>query len=417
MWDVLVYPFVELAMLLLFCHGIPRRQLGERTAFLAAVSLIMYMLLRYYLISAYDAAILILRILFFAVLCCEIYDISWKNSAFLSACLSLFLHVVIVFYYNVPFLSRLVRQWPFGDLILINLLRAALVLSLSKTVAEAAHARIGPTECLLVFVSYLGYLFDIRAYVAVMTGQASPLQTTIVLFMYCLATTLSVIAAMWHIVSRSRQNAVRHMEEVLQQQYLVWSQKAERDAAISRMYHDLKRQINLIGSLESGAAQELTRTLKESVEAYSGIPDTGSAILNTLLGEKAQQCRKMQIAFQCVTQFQSLEPLQGLDICAIVGNAVDNAIEACERMSESAQREIELRILQTDAFLAFKFENTYSGELHSEHGRLLTSKADAEHHGIGLDSIRYSAKKYGGEVTIDTTPGRFTLKVLIPTPA
>ena len=415
MWDVLVYPFVELAMLLLFCHGIPRRQLGVRSAMLAAVSLIVYLLLRYYLISAYDAAILILRILFFTVLCCEIYEIPWKNSAFLSACLSLFLHVVIVFYYNVPFLSRLVRQWPFGDLILINLLRAALVLSLSKTVAEAAHAGIGLTECLLVFVSYLGYLFNIRAYVTVMTGQVSPLQTTIVLFMYCLATTLSVTAAMWHIVSRSRQNAVRHMEEVLQQQYLVWSQKAERDAAISRMYHDLKRQINLIGNLESGAAQELTRTLKESVEAYSGVPDTGSAILNTLLGEKAQQCREKQIAFQCVTQFQTLEPLQGLDLCAIVGNAVDNAIEACERMSEQAQREIELRILQTDAFLAFKFENTYSGELRSEHGRLLTSKADAEHHGIGLDSIRYSTKKYGGEVTIDTTPERFTLKVLIPT--
>ena len=414
MWDVLVYPIAELVMLLLFCHGIPRRKLNAWSVLLAAAVLLAYFVLRYYLISAYDAAILILRILFFTVFCCVIYEIPWKNSAFLSACLSLFLHVVIVFYYNLPLLSQFTRQWAFGNLLLINLLRVAIVLILSKTAAEIAHARIGITECLLVFVSYLGYLFDLREYVDAVSNQVSPMETTVVLFMYCLATTLSVIAAMWHIVSRSRQSAVRHMEDILQRQYLVWSQKTERDAAISRMYHDLKRQINLIGNLESGAAQELTKALQESVNTFSNIPNTGSAILNTLLGEKTRQCQEKQIVFQCITQFQSLEPLEGLDLCAIVGNAMDNAIEACERMDDGAPREIELRILQTDAFLAFKFENTFSGKLRSENGRILTVKEDAANHGIGLDSIRYSAEKYGGEMKIDTTLGRFTLKVMIP---
>lgn len=417
MRDVFLYPFLELLMLLLFCHGIPRRKAYPGPMLLAVASLVVYLVLRYYLISAYDAAILVLRILFFTTVCHAVFTLSWKNSVFLSACLSLFLHAIIVLYYNLPLLSGLVRQWAAGDFLAINLIRAALVLWLSRTASEAAQARIGLTEWLLVFVSYLGYLFDLRKFIAATTAQVSPVEGSIVLFMYCLATTLSVIAALWHIVSRRRQSAVRHMEEVLQQQYSSWTQKAERDAAISRMYHDLKRQINLIGSLESGAAQELTEALRESVETYSSVPDTGSAILNTLLGEKTQQCKEKHIDFSCITQFQTLAPLQGLDVCAIVGNALDNAIEACERMPEDAHREIEFRILQTDAFLAFKVENTYTGRLKEEKGRLLSAKDDAENHGIGLDSIRYSAEKYGGDIKIDTAGDRFTLKVVIPTAA
>lgn len=415
MWDVIVYPFLELLMLLLFCHGIKRRTLHFKSLLLAIVVLLLYIQLRYYLISSYDALILLFRILFFSVFCKTLFVLSWKNGAFLSACLSLFLHAVIVLYYNLPLISGLVHQWPLGDFLVINILRAGLVLWLSRYTPEVAHARISLTEWLLVFVSYLGYWFDLRKYIATTAAQATPLEISIVLFMYCMATTVSVIAALWHIVSSQRQGAVQHMEEALQQQYFIWNQKTERDAAISRMYHDLKRQINLIGNLETEAARELTQTLRESIEDFASIPDTGSAILNTLLGEKTQQCKEKHIAFSCVTQFQTLAPLQGIDICAIVGNALDNAIEACERMPEDANREIELRILQTDAFLAFKVENTYEGILKKEHGRILSSKVDADNHGIGLDSIRYSTEKYGGEIKINTTPERFTLKVVIPT--
>lgn len=415
MWDVIVYPFLELLMLLLFCHGVKRRELGFRSFLLALGVLLLYIQIRYYLISSYDALILVFRIVFFTVFCRIFFTLSWKNSVFISACLSLFLHAVIVLYYNLPLISGFVHQWAPGDFIAINILRAGLVLWLSRSIPEVAHARIGLTEWLLVFVSYLGYCFDLRKYIEATADQATPLEVSFVLFMYCMATTISVIAALWHIVSAQRQGAVQHMEKVLQQQYFEWNQKTERDAAISRMYHDLKRQINLIGNLENDAARELTQTLRECVEDFTSIPDTGSAILNTLLGEKTQQCKEKHITFSCVTQFQTLAPLQGMDICAIVGNALDNAIEACERMPEDAKREINLRILQTDAFLAFKVENTFAGVLKKERGKIISSKVDADNHGIGLDSIRYSTEKYGGEMNIETSSERFTLKVIIPT--
>ena len=321
---------------------------------------------------------------------------------------------MIVFYYNIPFLSGIVRQWPLGDLLLINLLRAALVLWLSRTAAEVARSKIGITEYLLAAVSYLGYFFDIRSYIAVTSGRVSTLENSVVLFMYCLATSLAVIAAMWHIVSRSRRDAANQLEEAIRRQYEVWNQKTERDAAIARMYHDIRKQISLIGNLESGAAQALTQALQDSVAQYSEVPDTGDAILNTLLGEKAQLCKEKGIALQCITQFESLEPLSGLDLCSIVGNAMDNAIEACERMPEHAEKEIILRILQTEAFLAFRVENSFSGELKTEHGQIVTLKADPENHGIGLSSIRYSAGKYGGELRIEASENRFVLKIIIP---
>lgn len=335
-------------------------------------------------------------------------------AGFLCACLSLLLHAVILFYYNLPFLSHLTKQWPLADALLINLLRGSIVLCLRKTAAEGAHARIEPIELLLVLVSYLGYIVDISSYISVISVKASTLEASVVLFMYCLATILSVVAALWHVVTRTRQAAAQHMQSALEQQYAMWNQKTERDAAIARMYHDLRHQISLIENLDSQTGRELIDALRQSADQYAPITDTGSPILTTLLSEKARRCARKQIPFHCVTQLDSLEPLEKLDLCAIVGNALDNAIEASERLSDPGQREILVRLLRRDAFLIFRFENAYDGALRTEQGRLLSLKSDPQDHGIGLSSIRACVQKYGGDMVIETDNCRFVLKIVIP---
>lgn len=280
--------------------------------------------------------------------------------------------------------------------------------------AEAARARIELIEYLLVLISYLGYIVDISSSISAISVRASTLEASAVLFMYCLATILSVVAALWHVVTRTRQAEALHMQSVLDQQYATWNQKTERDAAIARMYHDIRHQIGLIGSLNSADSRELIDALRQSADQYAPFCDTGSPILSTLLGEKARRCAQQQIAFHCVTQLDSLAPLEGLDLCAIVSNALDNAIEASERLESPARREISVRLIRRDAFLVFRFENAYDGVLHAEQGRLLSLKPNPQEHGIGLRSIEACVHKYGGDMVMQTDGGRFVLKIVIP---
>lgn len=417
MLDKLLTPFIELLLLLIFLSKVPNKQFTAKAIFINLLSLAAYIYLRITLIDNYDASVMVCRILFFSIFCSTFCDIPAPNAAFLSACLSLILHAVILFYYNLPFLSHFAKQWLLGDSILITLIRLPLILSLRKSVSDISHSDIELLEYLLILISYLGYIIDIRHILAVSMSQTSDVETTILLFAYCFATILAIYAAFWHIASRRHQAEAARMNALLEQQYIMWGQKAERDKAIRRMYHDMKNQINLITALESETARDLTSALKQSMERYSRVPDTGNAILNTLLNEKANYCMEHQIAFHCITNFQSLSPIKGLDLCAIVGNAVDNAITAVLALDDPDQREIDIKISQHDGFLIFRFDNCYAGELHPLGNQLFaTTKKDKAHHGIGLSSIQNSAEKYGGHMLVEADQGQFSLKVVIPRP-
>lgn len=417
MLDKLLTPFIELLLLLLFLSKVPNRQFTAKALVINLLSLAAYIYLRITFIDNYDASIMVGRILFFSIFCCTICDISVPNAVFLSACLSLVMHAVILFYYNLPFLSRFAKQWNLGDSILITLIRLPLILSMRKTVSDISHSDIEFLEYLLILISYLGYIIDIKHILTVTMSQTSDIETTIILFSYCFATILAIYASFWHIASRKHQAEAAQMNALLEQQYIMWGQKAERDSAIHRMYHDLKNQINLITALESETAKDLTSALKHSIERYSRVPDTGNPILNTLLNEKANYCMDHQIAFHCITNFQSLAPIEGLDLCAIVGNAIDNAITAAEGLTDPEKREIDIKISQHDGFLIFRFDNYYAGDLLPIGNQLFaTTKKEKDHHGIGLGSIRNSAEKYGGNMLIEADQGQFSLKVVIPRP-
>lgn len=413
-WNEFLLPFIELFILFAFLSKVPVRKQTPLFVFVDVLALALYIILRFHFVSAYDGWLMLIRILYFCVFCRTRYQLPFSNGLFLSAGLSLILHSIILFYYSVPYLSQYVKQWILGDILFISLFRLCTAFALRQTVAEIAQAKIDISEYLLLFVSCIGYLFDINGFISGAKEHTSDGQLSIILFMYCFCTTLAALAAFWHIVSRHRQAEVQQINQLLQNQYLMWSEKAERDAAIHRMYHDVKKQINLIQNIESETGQELTRALRQSVERYSCALDTGDPILNTLLNEKANLCAEKQICFHCLTNFHSLAPVEGLELCAIVGNALDNAIEATAQIPDPEQRSIQAVIAQKDNFLVFRFENPYQGHLRWEQKRLLTTKSDKNLHGIGLNSIQYSAEKYGGAISIDAEHGLFVLKIVIP---
>ena len=105
-----------------------------------------------------------------------------------------------------------------------------------------------------------------------------------------------------------------------------------------------------------------------------------------------------------------------MDLSAVFGNALDNAIECEERIAEPEKRLIHVSVSAQRGFVLIRFENYCEDTPNFLEGLPVTTKKDQNYHGYGLKSIRYVAKKYGGTVTIRMEKQWFVLQVLLPRP-
>ena len=81
------------------------------------------------------------------------------------------------------------------------------------------------------------------------------------------------------------------------------------------------------------------------------------------------------------------------------------------------KRLIHLTVSRQKGFVLVRVENYFEGELRFENGLPQTTKGDTAYHGYGIKSIRYSARKYGGQMDVSARDGWFELKLLFPLPA
>ncbi|WP_258421028.1 ATP-binding protein [Loigolactobacillus coryniformis] len=106
--------------------------------------------------------------------------------------------------------------------------------------------------------------------------------------------------------------------------------------------------------------------------------------------------------------------IETMDLCSLLGNALDNAIESSLKIADTEKRLINLRIAQKANFILFSLENYVEAPPSFEGGLPKTTKSDQQQHGYGLKSIDYIANKYNGSLTVGVKDNWFSIKVLLP---
>ena len=104
------------------------------------------------------------------------------------------------------------------------------------------------------------------------------------------------------------------------------------------------------------------------------------------------------------------------DIAIIFQNAISNAIEYEMTIQNPDKRYIILRLTQKEQIVAVHIENYCVDKLTFEDNLPVTTKGSKDYHGFGLKSIRYTVKKYNGNVTISNENERFCLDIIFPVP-
>lgn len=205
------------------------------------------------------------------------------------------------------------------------------------------------------------------------------------------------------------------LQNVLNTQYANYRANQESVNIVNQKYHDLKHQIAVLRSnIGDEKKLDMLDEMEREIGAYEAQNKTGNEILDTILTGKSLYCHEHGITFTCVADGSLLDSLSVMDMSAIFGNALDNAIESVEKLPDPAERLIHLTVSRQKGFASITVRNRYGAEPRFSGGIPITTKGEKELHGYGVRSIMGTAEKYGGTATVAVLGGWFQLNVLIP---
>ena len=205
------------------------------------------------------------------------------------------------------------------------------------------------------------------------------------------------------------------LENMLQMQYNNYRISEDSMALVNQKYHDLKHHIQLLrAEVASEEKLEYLNQMEQEIRSNEAQNKTGSRVLDAILTAKSLQCQREGITLTCVADGQALDFMHPMDLSALFGNALDNAMEGVKKLSDPDKRLIHLSVARQKGFLRIRVENCYEGDLDLKSGMPASTKQDKRYHGFGLKSIQAIAAKYGGSMTIGSKDGWFELRILFP---
>ena len=184
--------------------------------------------------------------------------------------------------------------------------------------------------------------------------------------------------------------------------------------SINIKVHDLKHKLS---SYSAALPREEIESIKRDVDVYDSSPRTGLDALDVLLSEKLLKCKAEGIQMSVSGNWQALSFMRPMDVYSLFGNAIDNAIEAVEKLEDPEKKIIDASIEQRGDMLFLSFTNYFDGHLLLSDGLPLTRKeTEIGYHGYGMKSMKLIAEKYGGELAVSANEDVFALNVYLSCP-
>lgn len=196
----------------------------------------------------------------------------------------------------------------------------------------------------------------------------------------------------------------------LRESYYQGLRREERQVRTLR--HDLRNHLTVVqGLLERGETGGAARYLGE-IAASPAL--SGRRILcenetaGVVLAAKAEAMDQAGLTGDFAVSLPKVLPMADTDLCALLGNALDNAMEAA---AQAEDKRISVRCRVDKGLFMLRVENAVGGEIRPD---LATTKADRSAHGFGLAGMREIARRCGGSLEVRTAGGRFELVACIP---
>ena len=305
-------------------------------------------------------------------------------------------------------LVRMARPLVFGPLWLLlrrRLPREPVVLSrqLWKLVLGLAAMPL----CALIAVVLLTF----RRYESVEVYAVAMNQGMVVL-PFALLTSLVLLLAILILADHERLEQASRLAGLREVYYQGLRQQ---ETQVRRLRHDLRNHLTVIRGLvergdNQGAAGYLDQ-LADSPALRGSRRICENEAANVVLAAKAEVLEREGAAADFAVSLPAELPVAEVDLCALLGNALDNAIEGSQG---AADRRITVRCKADKGLFMLRVENPLGGLVNAD---LSTTKGDKTAHGFGIPGMREIAERYHGTLEAGPREGRFELLVCLPVAA
>lgn len=197
----------------------------------------------------------------------------------------------------------------------------------------------------------------------------------------------------------------RHYEEVqaMYQQMRIWR-------------HDYKNHLQVMKAyLDMGEYQELydyIAQLDQELSCINKVIETGNPALDAILNSKIAMAGTKQVEVNVKVVLPPVLSVKEYDLCVLLGNLLDNAIEGCESQQEGEKRFLRIYVGVFREQLYLSVTNSYAVPVKKEGGRYRSSKDSGR--GLGMRSIDSIVDRYHGYINRKNDESIFVTEVLLP---
>lgn len=205
-------------------------------------------------------------------------------------------------------------------------------------------------------------------------------------------------------------------EKHINSQILHYQELNKYQNELKMFRHDIKNKlISLMAFVKEGKSDKVLQIIENNLgwldELNSNIVNSGNHIIDAIIQSKLYAAKEKNILLRISVKLAEEIKTDELELGIVLGNALDNAIEAVEKNIDKDKKYINLTLLSTDGRISIAVLNPVEKNVNIEN--LTTSKSDKEKHGYGIKSIKAIAQKHDGIVSFSCDDMLFNISVNI----
>ena len=213
-------------------------------------------------------------------------------------------------------------------------------------------------------------------------------------------------------VRRERVSLIEQEKEYYRREAAILTDKQQLER---QFQHDWRNRLQVLRQISEtediSQLKEYLAEIEKKTKEQTVFSNTGNLIIDSILNSKLSEAIEKNITVSAHVMLPADVIINTDDMVVILGNLLDNAIEACERLS--TDKRLELMLKFEDGCIIVSVRNSFDGNINRKGNVLVSLKSDKALHGIGLQSVRHTVEKYNGEIKISALNNIFSVDAIL----
>lgn len=374
------------------------------------------------------AGMSIVFILSFSLLVSLTYKLRWYNAIFVSffavalnVLSEMIVGVAMMTVFSMPFDNTVTGTAYFIGLILSRFVAYIITYVIKISKHKLFHKDFRKKWLLIFLLPIATVLVCAVLFKYISIGQAE--QNEFIVFMILTLLVYSNVFIFYFIDdiydAITNKEKLNLAQNLIKQQEKQYEELYANSQEVRKLRHNYKNfLLGVLTEVEKENLDNIKRALDNELDILNIVPSvevkTGNTTFDSLLNYKIAQAYQYKIKFEFEFQKMSTVNFSDIDLAVLIGNAIDNAIEATAKVENEKERIIEFFAKANNSQLIINIINPTNKEV--DVLNLTTSKSDAHNHGFGILTMMQIAQKYQGDVVFNYENKKFETIIYISLP-